>query len=61
MKKKVEKYGDTVLVPCKKCGEHFWPFYNFFKENGVVENYCVSCKGEIRKKSKLDDDGREIK
>ena len=57
MKKKVKLDNHQALIACKKCGEHFWPFYNF-KEDNVVEKYCVSCKGN---KSKLDDEGREIK
>jgi len=42
MKNKIEKRVN-ILVPCKKCSQNFWPFYNF-KETEELEKYCVSCK-----------------
>lgn len=48
MKKKIEKHVN-ILVPCKKCSQHFWPFYNF-AETKELEEYCLGCKNKEKKR-----------
>ena len=47
MKKKIKPDSHQALIACKKCGEYFWPFYNF-KETEELEKYCFGCKNKGR-------------